>query len=385
MNANEDSCFLLHFIMGTYFGPDLKGESIKKSALQRIAEDLPPYTLEQLADSHINTSEIEQIYYYLVRKADRSLAVKLAVLKQFIQGNHPSQGADFLTLFPSHLHPQKESLNHSRIVSNVVFIRNPAIFYIKREDIERFKRLTGLEDLFIENSVVRLPNGVFLEEEDLGNDDDDSEEVPILNYYRGIRGCQRKRKLDEILKSENLKQPKSLQVALPPSAKQLNSRVRDGPGIVILPSQPSREELRRIVEIARNAYAVTGSAAKGEVGSVIGLMDISESEDSYLFRVALPGVKRENRAFQCEVESDGRVVIKGETVTGEKKIYRFTQTFVMQTQNMCPPGPFSISFQLPGPVDPQKFSGSFGQDAILEGIVMKKIPPTRLIKFGTEP
>lgn len=90
-------------------------------------------------------------------------------------------------------------------------------------------------------------------------------------------------------------------------------------------------------------------------------------------------------AFQCEVESDGRVVIKGETVTGEKKIYRFTQTFVMQTQNMCPPGPFSISFQLPGPVDPQKFSGSFGQDAILEGIVMKKIPPTRLIKFGTEP
>uniref|UniRef100_A0A803KPD8 SHSP domain-containing protein n=1 Tax=Chenopodium quinoa TaxID=63459 RepID=A0A803KPD8_CHEQI len=325
--------------MGTYFGPDLKGEKTQKSALQRIAEDLPPYTLDQLADSHIRTSEIEQIYYYLVRKADRSLIVKLPVLLQFIQGNHPSQGEDFLTLFPSHLHPQTESLNHSRIVASVAFIRNPAIFYIKQEDIERFKKLTRLEELFIENTVVRLPNGIYLEK----GDDDDSEEEPILSYF-----------------------------------------LRDGPGIVILPSQPSREEMRRIVEIARNAYAVTGSAAKGQVGSVIGLMDISESEDSYLFRVALPGVKRENRAFQCEVDSDGRVVIKGETITGEKRVYRFSQTFIMQTQNLCPTGPFSVSFQLPGPVDPQRFKGSFGSDAILEGIVMKQMPSTRLIKFGGE-
>lgn len=360
--------------MGTYFGPDLKGESTKKSALQRIAEDLPPYTLEQLADSHIRTSEIEQIYYYLVSKADRSLIVKVPVLNQFIQGNHPSQGEDFLTLFPSHLHPQTESLNHSRIIANVVFIRNPAIFYIKQEDIERFKRLTRLEDLFIENNSARLPNGIFLEE-DLG-DDDDSEEKPILRYYRG---CRKKRRLDEILEAEKMKPPQSLQLALPSSAKQLSYGVRDGPGLVVLPSQPSREELRRIVEIARNAYAVTGSAAKGQVGSGIGLMDIDESEDSYLFRVALPGVKRENRAFRCEVESDGRVVIKGETTTGEKRVYRHSQTFIMQTQNLCPSGPFSVSFQLPGPVDPQRFSGSFGSDAILEGVVIKQKYPRLII------
>ncbi|XP_021742421.1 increased DNA methylation 2-like [Chenopodium quinoa] len=374
MNANEDCCFLLYFIMGTYFGPDLKGEKTQKSALQRIAEDLPPYTLNQLADSHIRTSEIEQIYYYLVRKADRSLIVKLPVLLQFIQGNHPSEGEDFLTLFPSHLHPQTESLNHSRIVASVAFIRNPAIFYIKQEDIERFKKLTGLEELFIENTVVRLPNGIYLEK----GDDDDSEEEPIGSYFRECKSPKRKRRLEEILETENLKSPQSLQLALPPSG------VRDGPGIVILPSQPSREELRRIVEIARNSYAVTGSAAKGQVGSVIGLMDISESEDSYLFRVALPGVKRENRAFQCEVDSDGRVVIKGETITGEKRVYRFSQTFIMQTQNLCPTGPFSVSFQLPGPVDPQRFKGSFGSDAILEGVVMKQMPSTRLIKFGGE-
>ena len=88
---------------------------------------------------------------------------------------------------------------------------------------------------------------------------------------------------------------KALQLALPSSAKQSRSDMRYGPGIVILPSQASRDELKRIGEIVKNAYAVTGSAAKGHIGSVIGLMDIEESEDSYLFRVALPGVKRENR------------------------------------------------------------------------------------------
>uniref|UniRef100_A0A7N2L337 Uncharacterized protein n=1 Tax=Quercus lobata TaxID=97700 RepID=A0A7N2L337_QUELO len=38
----------------------------------------------------------------------------------------------------------------------------------------------------------------------------------------------------------------------------------------------------------------------------------------------------------------------------------------MQSQNLCPPGHFSISFQLPGPVDNQQFSGSFGIDGISE-------------------
>jgi len=43
----------------------------------------------------------------------------------------------------------------------------------------------------------------------------------------------------------------------------------------------------------------------------------------------------------------------------------------MQTQNLCPPGQFTLSFRLPGPVDPHHFSGNFGTDGILEGIVMK--------------
>lgn len=65
---DDDQLFLLYFIMGTYFGPDLKGERPRKSVLQRIAEGLPPYTLDQLAGTHMKTLEVEQVYYlYLGR------------------------------------------------------------------------------------------------------------------------------------------------------------------------------------------------------------------------------------------------------------------------------------------------------------------------------
>ncbi|XP_074311546.1 increased DNA methylation 2-like [Silene latifolia] len=373
----DDCYFLLYFIMGTYFGPDLKGERIKRSALQRIEEGLPSYTLEQLAGSSIKTSEIEQIYYYLLRKADKSVVVKVPLLHQFIQGDFPSKEGEgdrpqFPSLFPPHLHPKMEYFNES--IANVTYIRKPAFFYIKQEDIEKFKRLSRLENLLVETSVEKgVPNGKSPTKKIA---DKDSDDVPIVTYFRG---SQRKRRLTEILQK---KKPvdcngaaKSNELALKPSEeKRLKPEIRHGPGIVILNSEPTRQELDSIVDIAKNAYALTGSAAKGIVGSAIGLMDIGESQDSYLFRVALPGVKRENRAFQCEVESDGRVLIKGETVTGETTVNRFSQDFVMQSRNLCPPGPFSISFHLPGPVDPQQFSGTFGTSAILEGIVMKSKP-----------
>lgn len=75
--------------------------------------------------------------------------------------------------------------------------------------------------------------------------------------------------------------------------------------------------------------------------------------------------------FSCEVDTEGKVLIRGVTTTGEKTVCRYSQVFEMQTQNLCPPGHFSISFELPGPVDPYQFSGNFGTDGILEGIVMK--------------
>lgn len=76
--------------------------------------------------------------------------------------------------------------------------------------------------------------------------------------------------------------------------------------------------------------------------------------------------------FKCEVECDGKVMIKGTTTTGGDRIVRPNGVFLMQTQYLCPPGPFTVSFSLPGPVEPNQFTGTFGSDGILEGIVMKQ-------------
>lgn len=50
--------------------------------------------------------------------------------------------------------------------------------------------------------------------------------------------------------------------------------------------------------------------------------------------------------------------------------------FEMQTQNLCPPGEFSISFQLPGPINSEGVHAVFGTDGMFEGVVKKMQPQT---------
>lgn len=78
--------------------------------------------------------------------------------------------------------------------------------------------------------------------------------------------------------------------------------------------------------------------------------------------------------FKCEVEGDGKVTIRGTTTTGEACIVKDQRVFNMMSQFLCPPGPFTVSFRLPGPVEPSQFTGTFGSDGILEGVVMKQRP-----------
>lgn len=157
-----------------------------------------------------------------------------------------------------------------------------------------------------------------------------------------------------------------------PTKRHSETVEKVGPAMIFLPSLSTREEWNSVVAATKVGVALTGSAAMGKIGPVIGLMDIGESMDSYFFRVSLPGVTSDEKDFNCDVEPDGKIVIKGVTTTGEKIVCKNSQIFQMQTQNLCPPGHFSISFQLPGPVDHQQFSGSFGIDGILEGIVKKR-------------
>lgn len=69
------------------------------------------------------------------------------------------------------------------------------------------------------------------------------------------------------------------------------------PAMVFLPSQSNEGHLERVLAATSHGVAVTGSAALGKVGHPIGSIDISESNDTYLFRVALPGVARDSSKY----------------------------------------------------------------------------------------
>ncbi|KAE9611944.1 hypothetical protein Lal_00048991 [Lupinus albus] len=387
---NDDQCFLLYFIMGTYFGPDIKGETPKKSVLQRVAEGLPPYTSGQLTSSFMKIVELEHVYYYILRKADKSLSIEKPVLRRFFQGqgkygdgNYPK----FSDLFPPGLHPLSRFRNQYKVVENIVFMNNPETFYIKQEDVERFKKLSGLEDFQVDKDAARLHTAVdgnvlfnmsVKQAEPSGN-------MPTI---QSCSSSSRARSSDDFpepqdpLQHVHVVAPTSsvpyngtnmmysYMSPLPPEDETDSEKVC--PAMLFLPSRPTKKEWSDIVAATKNGFALTGSAAMGQVGPNIGLMDIGECEDSFLFRVSLPGVKRDEKYFSCEVDTEGKVLIQGVTTTGEKTISRFSQVFEMQTHNLCPPGDFSITFQLPGPVDPHQFSGNFGTDGILEGMVMKR-------------
>lgn len=113
----------------------------------------------------------------------------------------------------------------------------------------------------------------------------------------------------------------------------------------------------------------TGTASKG---TSIGAVDIGVNKIAYFFQVALPGVSKENGQFSCEIASDGKVILEGSTTTGQKTIERFSRVYKMKSGNLCPPGPFKLSFSLPGPVDPRFVSPIFRSDGIFEAVVIRQ-------------
>ncbi|XP_071703488.1 alpha-crystallin domain-containing protein 22.3-like [Rutidosis leptorrhynchoides] len=150
---------------------------------------------------------------------------------------------------------------------------------------------------------------------------------------------------------------------------EVNVPLKYEPAMVYLPQGATVKELDDILSVAKNGIVVSGSAA-ASVGPLIGSLDISESNDGYLFRVALPGVKKDE-TFKCDLQMDGVVTVNGVTSTGEKKILAHNMVFEMHTQNFCPPGDFSVSFKLGAHVDPSTLEHEF-DNGVLEGVVKKK-------------
>lgn len=81
---------------------------------------------------------------------------------------------------------------------------------------------------------------------------------------------------------------------------------------------------------------------------------------------------------RCDIQRDGKVCVQG--VIADAGVIRDSSSeYQMKVQQLCPPGPFTVTFNLPGPVDPRLFSPNFRPDGILEVTVMKyRIPRAQL-------
>lgn len=79
--------------------------------------------------------------------------------------------------------------------------------------------------------------------------------------------------------------------------------------------------------------------------------------------------------LQCEIRRDGKVQIRGLITEGGALLKGIPTVYQMKVQQLCPPGQFTVSFTLPGPVDARLFTPTFRPDGVLEGVVMKCIYP----------
>lgn len=88
------------------------------------------------------------------RNAHPSARVKLQSLYKFLQGHLAPPVKEtledmrqFTAFFPHHLHRHARYKGTYKVVESMVFIHDPDTSYMKPEDIERFKRLSGLSEL----------------------------------------------------------------------------------------------------------------------------------------------------------------------------------------------------------------------------------------------
>ncbi|XP_077215638.1 HSP20-like chaperones superfamily protein [Tasmannia lanceolata] len=373
--STNDQCFLLNFIMGTYLGPDVKTDLPRRSASQRIAEGLPEYSITDLGTTFLKLSDVESLYYYLLRNAHPSAILKSQSLYLYFKGNLPPPNLglledkrQFTSFFPLNLHAQCKYRGSFKIFKGIVIIDEPDTSFMNPEDLERFKCLSGANDLKIDrNDTQYYRHGC-------RTDRDESQRVPSYMRPRLETSTKERRKS---LKRRHLEEP--LQVLMPsqfiappyvsavPPVRTLDFA---GPSVVVLATPTKIERWD-----SKPSFVLTGTAKDGRAGPPVGLVDIGISKDAYIFRVALPGVTKDQCQFSCEVESDGKVQLRGMTLTGERYVLKEAQVFEMKTQQLCPPGPFMVSFFLPGPVDPRLFKANFYSDGILEAIVMKYKEP----------
>ncbi|KAM7259697.1 hypothetical protein ACFE04_015438 [Oxalis oulophora] len=370
--AAADRYFLLNFIMSNYLGPDVYSDNPRCSASLRMSKCLPPYSIKNLGSSSISIAQLESLYYYVLKNAHSTLILKPNMLYKFFSGNLSFTSlslpegccSQFTTYFPLNLHDHKKYPGDHEVVKGIVLIDDPDITCIKEEDLEKFKRLSGIEDLKIDKVVSLCYQHGYKNDEEKDERESDENDKGKNDYVSvSEEKCKRKWLEDD--------DQDPVQLAFPRSTPVLNQHVQEsnhkssGPFVLPLVTAPKIEG-----SLSDPSITLTGTAAMGIAGPPVGVLDIGMCETAYFFQVALPGVRRDYSEFSCEIEPDGKVHIRGFIIGGET-IKKRSRVFHMKYQRLCPPGEFTLSFSLPGPVDPRLFSPNFRSDGILEGIVIK--------------
>lgn len=303
-HQNDDSSFdnrhfLLHFIMGMYLGPDAILDNPRRSAFQRVAEDSPSYTSSDLGSSYVSVTLLENLYYYLLRKAHPSLILKPNMLHKYLKGIEESW--QFTSFFPLHLHEQIWYPASFRIVKGIVLINDPIMSCAEGKDLEKFKSLSCLSTFKIEidellhyeheyqdrdNSEKNCING----KETIMGDSSNEDDYSSIRYQHKQK---RRRSFDP------LPMPTFLDVV--PIAKHCGKEgefqrtcILGGPAIMSICSLPDVEKCTSEPDAS---IVKSGTARKGKVGPPVGVVDVGVSKVAYYFRVALPGVRKDYCMF----------------------------------------------------------------------------------------
>lgn len=159
---SSDPYFLIDFIMSNYLGPDVFSDIPRCSASQRLSKNLPPYTPKHIGSSSLTVSQLQNLYYYLLRHADPTLLLHPDMVLMYLKGYLPMEPSgelhQFTHYFPTSLHPQKRYSPSLEIVKGILVIDDPeSLAFISKEELQRFRCLSRLDDLRIDPVVSLSP------------------------------------------------------------------------------------------------------------------------------------------------------------------------------------------------------------------------------------
>lgn len=301
----DDQHFVLNFIMSTIFGPDIKSDNRRYSAVQRSIEGLAPYTFRDLGPSYVSISLLKRLYYYMMRNANPGLVLKPKMLHMYLKGNLPSpssglieESKQFTSLFPLNLHKQIWFPASFRIVKGIVLIDDPIVSYMKEQDVERFKSLSGIVNLKINMDEVLCYEHEYHSGNGNGEHNCMKGGVDTASEYAAKRYGDSSTRFQLKYKRRQRHNPQSMKAfphVVPVSKHRSEKGMLEGtckldqPVMMPLLSIPNVEDCD-----SDSSIVLDGTARRGTVGPPVGAMDIGISKAAYLFRVALPGVKKDN-------------------------------------------------------------------------------------------